>query len=495
MPQTGFPNGGILPNDTGSHTYSNLIRTEEEIKLIADDLSKQALKENTLHPTVKIAFANQAEGIVTAVLGLAQYWWQQKTYQGQDGYGSANNPVNPVMSNQTNQIFAQSLGPLSDPFMLYAHYENRNGGGPRDLVGIQNFFFNLGLGSNAFSWDANGNLNINDTYLFTGINDFGASPPEALKTRAFGGDPASITQVIPYLLTGMIGVVFGAAIFGPGAIQKATNQGILGIIGNVFFNGLKPDGDPTEGFDWDLWRNPDGSALTEFGLIEPMKIRKTITPQELYNWNPALFWNAVKNGLIPFSALLLMTDFICNSVEVGSGPISFLPNYAPVSTDIGIDMNNWSYGGGGNYPRPFTSFSQRLVEATYSLGPFAMLDYANPKTGTSIRISGRICLLQLVCEGAPPEYGFIRQNWYAADTNGSGYGNNLLKWQWWEQAIKTKHNLPYGHLPGHPIVTIEIATASYALGDVNNFAPDIGTPEDFTLLLGVVIAAAMMGGI
>jgi len=62
---------------------------------------------------------------------------------------------------------------------------------------------------------------------------------------------------------------------------------------------------------------------------------------------------------------------VLGPLEMGLGPNPFLsPNYAPVAGRAG--PSDWSYGGGGNYIRPFTSFSQRLVEASNALGPFAM---------------------------------------------------------------------------------------------------------------------------
>jgi hypothetical protein len=497
MSQTGFPNGGILPDDTETHKYSNLIRTEEQIKEISNTIKAQAYANNVFDPVIQTTIANQAEGIVTAVLGLAQYYHQQVSYQGVDGYGSENNPVNPVYSDSTNQIFAQSLGSNSDPESLFQNYEN-SATGSRELLGVQNFFFNLGAGSKSFTWDANGNLSISDVYKFTGLNDFGIAPPKDLTASAAAGDIGAQIQTIPYLLGGMVGVVLGGVLFGPTAIINGTVDSVLGLISNVFFNGLKP-GDKIEGFDWSVLRDENGNPYTNYQLggLDPMNVRHTWTPQQLYDWNPELFWDAVAKGLIPFSALLLMPDFICNSISVGAGPdpFGFLPNYAPVNTVMSTDPSNWTFGGGGNYPRPFTSFAQRITEANLSLGPFAMIDFKNPTTNVSLRFSGRICNLAVVCNGAPGEVGFIRQDWYGADLSGTGYGSNLLKWQWWEQAIKTKYTFPYGHLPGYPEVTIEVATASYAVGNANNFAPDIPTPEDYTLLLGTVLAAAALGAI
>ena len=130
MSQTGFPNGGILPDDTETHTYSNLILTEGEIQSIGDEIRKYVFEPGVVDPTVQITLSNQAEGIVTAVLGLAQYYHQQISYQGVDGYGSVNNPVSPVMSESTNTIFAQSLGSDPDPQSLYNSYQNR-ATGPR----------------------------------------------------------------------------------------------------------------------------------------------------------------------------------------------------------------------------------------------------------------------------------------------------------------------------------------------------------------------------
>jgi len=488
MSQEGFPNGGILPDDTETHKYSNLILTEEQIQSVGDEIRKYVFEEGVINPAVQITVANQAEGIVTAALGLAQYYHQQRSYQGEDGYGSVNNPVNPVMSESTNQIFAQSLGSGPDPQSLYNAYQN-SVTGPRNLIGVQNFFFNLGAEANSFTWDANGNLNISDTYRFSGLNDFGIAPPEDLKIRVYSGDVNAALQTIPYLLGSLVGGVIGGAIFGPLAIRKSTEEGIVGIIADIFFNGLRPNFDPTVGFDWSLWRDENGEPFTNFqlGSVETMAIRKTFSPQELYDYNPELFWNAVKRGFIPLEALLNMPDFICTPIEVGTGPTIFLPNYSSVAGDVG---SNWTYGGGGNYPRPFTSFSQRIVEANLSLGPFAKLG----------NISGRVVVLGVVCAVGSEyiaEVGFIRQAWAEADIGNFEYIANqeLFKNDWWNQAVKTKHNLRYGHLPGHPILPIEVATASYTTGAPEKYDPDLPTPEDFTLLLGTVLAVAALGAI
>jgi hypothetical protein len=409
---------------------------------------------------------------------LGQFYIQQVTYQGVDGIGTENNPVNVPFSNSVKELFAKSLGSDPDSASLYLNYESNS----KNIDGVQNTFFNLGLGKEAFSWDSNGNLNISDTYVFTGLDDLGAAPTIEQRSSADG--------FLKWILKYFIGLAVGIPLVPIAALKGES------LISKMLFGASGPE-DPTIPFNLSRWAEVYGENVTNIGEIEPMKFKTTFTPQELYDYNPELFFAAIQQGLIPFSALLSMPNFICNSIEVGAGPDSFgiTPNYAPVNTDIGENMSNWTFGGGGNYPRPFTSFAQRITEANLSLGPFAMLDYKNPTTNVSTRISGRICFLSIVCGGAPNEIGFIRQNWYSADLSGTGYGANLLKWQWWEQAIKTKHEVRYGHLPGHPIVTVQVATASYAVGDANNYGPDIPTPEDYTLLLGTVLAVAALGAI
>jgi hypothetical protein len=478
MSQIGFPNGGIMPDNDADFTYSNIILTEQQIKDAAAEVKEQSYDATVFNYVVNDTIQTTVEGLITAATMVGQYYIQQVTYQGENGYGSANNPVQPSWSQSVKELFTKSLGTDPDPEQLYSTYEYSS----RSLDGVNNTFFNLGLGSKAFTWDANGNLNISDTYLFTGWDDVGAAPTFNQLNSPFG--------VLTYLTKLAIAVVIGTPLV-PLSDLKGNS-----LISKLLFHLGNPTDDPTIPFNLLRFAQINGQNVTNIGLIEPMAFKTQFTPQELLDYNPELFWEAVKKGLIPFSALLLMPDFICNSVEVGSAPNAFLPNYGQVSGTLG-SPDTWSFGGGGNYPRPFTSFAQRLVEASFSLGPFAMLDFKNTATNTQSRISGRICILSTVCDGAPSEIGFIRQDWYAADINNSIYSANgaLEKWKWWEQCVKTKYTLPYGHLPGYPDVTVQIATASYVDGDNSKFSPNIGTPEDFTLLLGVVIAAAVIGGI
>ena len=130
---------------------------------------------------------------------------------------------------------------------------------------------------------------------------------------------------------------------------------------------------------------------------------------------------------------------------------------------------------------------KKLVKQHIVLVHFAMLG----------NISGRIVYLSIACNGAPNELGFIRQDWYNADSNGFGYGENYLKKDWWGQAKKSKMNFRYGHLPGHPEIEIEVATASYADSAPEGYVPDINltTTVGGTLLLAAVLFVGSRGGI
>ena len=81
--------------------------------------------------------------------------------------------------------------------------------------------------------------------------------------------------------------------------------------------------------------------------------------------------------------------------------------------------------------------------------------------------------------------------------NGFGYGENLLKDDWWGQAKKSKIKFRYGHLPGHPQIEVLVATASYLDSAPQAFIPDIDLTVTAagTLLLATVIFVASRGGI
>ena len=226
MSQQGFPNMGIMPDNvtTGSYpqNYSVFIKTEAEIKVLAQELSNQAFNSGII-PQQQLNIASQAEGIITAALGFAQYYHQQQSYTGSDGVGSQSNPAQPVFGDTTKAYFLQTLGNNPNPSSLYTEYKYGQPG-PKDAVGVQNFFFNLGLKADAFSWGSDG-LTVSDIYRFSGINDFGVSPPQNLK---LSGD---VIGMLPYLITSVVGAGIGAVIFGPLALRKSG----LNIINEVIF--------------------------------------------------------------------------------------------------------------------------------------------------------------------------------------------------------------------------------------------------------------------
>jgi hypothetical protein len=134
---------------------------------------------------------------------------------------------------------------------------------------------------------------------------------------------------------------------------------------------------------------------------------------------------------------------VLGPLEVGSGLLNFLsPNYTPVAGRSG--RNDWSYGGGGNYIRPWTSFSQRIVEASNSLGPFAMRLGGN--------ITGRI-LISTQSESLG-ELAYRDQDWWNANDGNTGYPS---KAEWWNNTVKTVVLVRDLNTPGHPYIHVEVA--------------------------------------
>jgi hypothetical protein len=128
--------------------------------------------------------------------------------------------------------------------------------------------------------------------------------------------------------------------------------------------------------------------------------------------------------------------------QVGTGYAPFLTHYAPVSGAAYI--NDWSFGGGGNYIRPWTSFSQRINEASFSMGPFGMRLGGN--------ITGRIVISTEV--ESIGELAYCDQPWYEFDDGNSGYPS---KAEWWGSVVKTVIQARDLNTPGHPLIHVEVA--------------------------------------
>ena len=134
---------------------------------------------------------------------------------------------------------------------------------------------------------------------------------------------------------------------------------------------------------------------------------------------------------------------VLGPLEVGGGPNFILtPDHAPVAGRAG--PADWSYGGGGNYIRPFTSYSQRLVEATNSLGPFAMRLGGN--------ITGRIVIS--VQSESLGQLAYRDQDWWNQDDGNTGYDS---KAEWWNSVVKTVIQVRDQNTEGHPLIHVEVA--------------------------------------
>ena len=133
---------------------------------------------------------------------------------------------------------------------------------------------------------------------------------------------------------------------------------------------------------------------------------------------------------------------VLNPIEVGTGYQPFLGHYAPVSG--AAYLTDWSFGGGGNYIRPWTSFQQRLVEATWSLGPFGM------------RLGGNISGRLLISTEYPSlgELAYCDQPWYGFDDGPSGYPS---KAEWFGTVVKTVIQARDLNTEGHPMIHVEVA--------------------------------------
>ena len=141
-----------------------------------------------------------------------------------------------------------------------------------------------------------------------------------------------------------------------------------------------------------------------------------------------------------------MSSAVNSPFNMGNGPSAFLsPDYAPVQGTCGTNIQSWTFGGAGNYPRPFTSFSQRVVEASNHLGPFAI------RIGDAESVGdGRIIFDPT--NSIP--ISFREQRWYTQNDGFTGYPS---KSEWWQGCIKyvvRAHDL---HVDGHPIGLFEVA--------------------------------------
>lgn len=170
-------------------------------------------------------------------------------------------------------------------------------------------------------------------------------------------------------------------------------------------------------------------------------------------------------------------------------------------------LSGLTFGGGGNYPKPFLSFSQNATNGNYSyIGPYARLVKFvestclddNNDCGHSYELYGR---LGVIPDGlGAGQYGFFYQPWY--NFNDGQYGPEFwserynlyppvpTKSDWWHQCSKTTILARFYNHPSRPWAKVEIAY-QYLNFDSDQYfkGPDVRGLGDASLELLVVMTA------
>lgn len=228
----------------------------------------------------------------------------------------------------------------------------------------------------------------------------------------------------------------------------------------------------------------------------------------LYEHNPDLVLDGIRRGTLDI-------EIVPGHIPVGDGQPNefitaflggpYLPDNSAFSPNT---LSGLSFGGGGNYPKPFLSFSQKVTNANYSyLGPYARLvkfldstcveDPDDPCNG-SIQLYGR---LGVIPSGlGMGNYGFFFQPWYGFDDGQYGpefwsERSNLdppipSKSDWWNQCSKTTVLARLYNHPNRPWALVEIAY-QYLNFDADQYfkGPDVRGLGDASLDLLVVMTA------
>ena len=378
---------------------------------------------------------------------LSAYWtaaqtlasWILHQIPGPQGAGSsASNPLDVPLTGTQKTNLIGNLGKWAEPDMLKSEYDVKfsqsAGGGSWDPA-VANTFFNLGYGNKAFEWDTStGNLTLKDNYVFSGLDDFGV---------ALDFNTDSVKDFVIGLVRAMaVAGIVGLGVAAPLVKARRMLKGIMGMMG---MNITDTD------YPFNVHRGlPFNNTI---GNVALMHIKTTWTPAEIFAANPTLFWNAWKAGYIPTSALEgIMANYL-SPLSVGTASSPFLqPDYAASDGPIASNLSNMTLGGGGNYPQPFTSFSQRIVNASNSLGAYA-------KFGS---YAGRI--VTITDNPYSGQWGFRMQPW---DTFNDGNiiisgGHQLTKNEWFNTALKAKVAVRFLHLPTRPLVLVDVAIKGFS---------------------------------
>lgn len=348
------------------------------------------------------------------------FTWFKRQF-GPDPVGPGESEANPYevpFTPQQKKEILRNLGSSCEIKDILDAYNQQRG----SIDALENTYYNLGSPSRAFTWE-NGCLCIKDRYNFEGLGDFGG---------------ASLKTLIPGFILGF-----------PGTAAVVINSLLRGLSGDE-----PPETDPFTIFKRDY---------PQIGSAIPIYIKNCFCPDDLdengdpllCTANEELYRSAINCGIIePNISNACFNGDSC--IEVGAAqpsPILGFPSYAPYATEIITNGVDFTFGGGGNYPRPFTSFTQRIVEANNALGPFAKLG----------NISGR--LITIPSGLGQGELGFACQNWYnfndgsyALDGDGNLYPS---KAEWWDTCIKTRVSARFLPFSSRPFVDVEVAAESF----------------------------------
>ena len=438
--------GGTVPNGnagiaTVSHSVGEtFLSLPERLSEIYNNHPDALIKDNQLGTTginPKLRGNSQhLSGYWTAALTLASWFNHQRL--GKQGPGSTYaNPLDVPFTAAQKSNFIGNLGCSPDPGMLKAEYDDVARWDPA----INNTFYNLGKGSNAFSWDSNGNLTLRDTYVFEGFGDFGV----AGDWNTFDNIPNAVVG-----LARAIVVVVGVA--GP-----ATNIAIQRQIAKTLLNMAGADlGDDNRPYriHKDFVLNQHFGINPHVGNVADMHIKTTWSAQEIATHNPCLFAAALRLGLIPENQLTLV-----KAEKAMGGNSVALPGFtdnAPVNGNIDpLDVIGSppaiSFGGAPTYPKPFTSYLQNVDDANFYLGPYA-------KVGS---IPGRL----VVITDSPGfgEVGFWIQRWDVHNDGPVIAANGYqTKNEWFNTCGKTLLPIRFLHLPDRPLVATLVAIHGYS---------------------------------
>jgi len=240
------------------------------------------------------------------------------------------------------------------------------------------------------------------------------------------------------------------------------------------------------------------------------------TLSSLFGSNPDLLLDGISRGQIGIGE-------IDGVIPVGAGqPNPFitsflggphLPQNNPLNPNT---LSGLSFGGGGYYPKPFLSYSQKITSANYSyIGPYArFVRFVNSNCdrdaksgcegGSSGEIYGR---LGIIPNGlGSGSYGFFLSPWNSETIDGqynAGFWSERFaldpeipdKPTWWDQCSKTTILARFYNHPSRPFCEIEIAYDNIQFDDDRYFrGEDVNGLADSSLDLLVVmvgIAAAM----